>query len=144
MRAAHVHTWFLESAAIDVAAVGHYGLFTWQRPECPNIGMLKKRGDHDYSKDAEILKNGGFHEYKDGRGEFLLIKSYGMFRLCVPYLVSTEGHYHILTQAVVRARTFAPGEKMSVFAVVTTPGQHPKKRIPLGFHGVSDQKEGQF
>ena len=35
-------------------------------------------------------------------------------------------------------------EKMSVFAVVTTPGQHPKKRIPLGFHGVSDQKEGQF
>jgi hypothetical protein len=46
-----------------------------------------------------------------------------------------------LTQAVVRARTFAPGEKMSVIAVVTTPGQHPKKRIPLGFHGVSDQKE---
>ena len=48
------------------------------------------------------------------------------------------------TQAAVRARTFAPGEKMSVIAVVTTPGQHPKKRIPLGFHGVSDQKEGQF
>ena len=49
-----------------------------------------------------------------------------------------------LTQAVVRARTFAPGEKMSVFAVVITPGQHSRKRIPLGFHGVSDQKEGQL
>ena len=61
------------------------------------------------SKDAELLKNGDFHEYKGGRGEFLLIQSYDMF-------VST------LTQAVVRARTFAPGEKMSVFAVVTTPG----------------------
>ena len=80
---------------------------------------------------VELLKNGDFHEYKGGRGEFLLIQSYDMF-------VST------LAQAVVRARTFAPGEKMSVFAVVTTPGQHPKKRIPLGFHGVSDQKEGQF
>ena len=73
----------------------------------------------------------GAHEHEGGRGEFLLIQSYDMF-------VST------LTQAVVRARTFAPGEKVSVIAVVTTPGQHPKKRIPLGFHGVSDQKEGQF
>ena len=125
------YTWFLVSAAIDVAAVGYYGLFTGQRAECPSIDMLNKRGDRDYSKDTELLKNGDFHEYKGGRGEFLLIQSYDMF-------VST------LAQAVVRARTFAPGEKMSVFAVVTTPGQHPKKRIPLGFHGVSDQKEGRF
>ena len=93
--------------------------------------MLNNRGDRDYSKDAGLLKNGDVHEHESGRGEFLLIQSYDMF-------VST------LAQAVVRARTFAPGEKMSVFAVVTTPGQHPKKRIPLGFHGVSDQKEGQF
>ena len=128
MRAVHG---FLVSAAIDVAAVGYYGLFTGQRAECPSIDMLNKRGDRDYSKDTELLKNGDFHEYKGGRGEFLLIQSYDMF-------VST------LAQAVVRARTFAPGEKMSVFAVVTTTGQHPKKRIPLGFHGVSDQKEGQF
>ena len=71
--------------------------------------MLNKRGDRDYSKDAELLKNGDFHEYKGGRGEFLLIQSYDMF-------VST------LTQAAVRARTFAPGVKMSVLAVVTTPG----------------------
>ena len=85
------HTWFLELAAIDVAAAGYYGLFTGQRAECPSIDMLNKRGDCDYSKDAELLKNGDFHEYKGGRGEFLLIQSYDMF-------VST------LTQAVVRAR----------------------------------------
>ena len=82
-------------------------MFTGQRAECPSIDMLNKRGDRDYSKDTELLKNGDFHEYKGGRGEFLLIQSYDMF-------VST------LTQAVVRARTFAPGEKMSVFAVVNT------------------------
>ena len=91
-------------------------MFSGQRAECPSIDMLNKRGDRDYSKDAELLKNGDFHEYKGGRGEFLLIQSYDMF-------VST------LTQAAVRARTFAPGEKMSVFAVVTTPGQHPKSNI---------------
>ena len=51
--------------------------------------MLNNRGDRDYSKDAELLKNGDFHEYKGGRGEFLLIQSYDMF-------VST------LTQAAVR------------------------------------------
>ena len=67
--------------------------------------MLNNRGDRDYSKDAELLKNGDVHEHEGGRGEFLLIKSYDMF-------VST------LTQAAVRARTFATGEKMSVFAVV--------------------------
>jgi len=66
-----------------------------------------------------LLKNGDFHEYKGGRGEFLLIQSYDMF-------VST------LTQAVVRARTFAPGEKMSVFAVATILRQHPKKKDPTG------------
>ena len=113
------HTWFLESAAMDVAAVGYYGLFTGQRAECPSIGMLNKRGDCDYSNHAELLKNGDFHEYKGGRGEFLLIQSYDMF-------VST------LTQAVVRARTFASGEKMSVFAVATILRQHPKKKDPTG------------
>ena len=41
--------------------------------------MLNNRGDRDYSKDAELLKNGDFHEYKGGRGEFLLIQSYDMF-----------------------------------------------------------------
>ena len=60
---------------MDVAAVGYYGLFTGQRAECPSIGMLNKRGDCDYSNHAELLKNGDFHEYKGGRGEFLLIQS---------------------------------------------------------------------
>ena len=97
----------------------YYGLFTGQRAECPSIDMLNKRGDRDYSKDTELLKNGDFHEYKGGRGEFLLIQSYDMF-------VST------LAQAVVRARTFASGEKMSVFAVATILRQHPKKKDPTG------------
>ena len=104
---------------MDVAAVGYYGLFTGQRAECPSIDMLNKRGDRDYSKDAELLKNGDVHEHEGGRGEFLLIQSYDMF-------VST------LTQAVVRARTFASGEKMSVFAVATILRQHPKKKDPTG------------
>ena len=104
---------------MDVAAVGYYGLFTGQRAECPSIGMLNKRGDCDYSNHAELLKNGDFHEYKGGRGEFLLIQSYDMF-------VST------LTQAVVRARTFASGEKMPVFAVATILRQHPKKKDSTG------------
>ena len=43
------HTWFLESAAIDVAAAGYYGLFTGQRTEYPNIDMLNDRGNRDYS-----------------------------------------------------------------------------------------------
>ena len=68
-------------------------MFSGQRAECPSIDMLNKRGDRDYSKDTELLKNGDFHEYKGGRGEFLLIQSYDMF-------VST------LTQAAVRARTW--------------------------------------
>ena len=42
------HTWFLELAAIDVAAVGQYGLFTGQRAECPSIDMPNKRGDRDF------------------------------------------------------------------------------------------------
>ena len=81
--------------------------------------MLDNRGDRDYSVDAGLLNNGNVSEHEGGRGEFLLIQSYDMF-------VST------LTQAVVRARTFASGEKMSVFAVATILRQHPKKKDPTG------------
>ncbi len=63
------------------------------------------RGSRGYSKDEELLKNGDVHEHEGSRGGILLIQSYDMF-------VST------LMQAAVRARTFEPGEKMSVFAVV--------------------------
>ena len=65
--------------------------------------MLNNRGDRDYSKDAGLLKNGDVHEHESGRGEFLLIQSYDMS-------VST------LTQAAVRARTSATGEKIVSFS----------------------------
>ena len=50
-----------------------------------------------------------------------------------------------LTRAVVRARTFAPGEKMSVFAVVNT-GNILKKGshwASIAFQ-IKKRKEGQF
>ena len=36
---------------------------------------------------VELLKNGDFHEYKGGRGEFLLIQSYDMEFACLYFKI---------------------------------------------------------